>query len=965
MGPIPYPVCLACAIVALSLGVAANRAMAVSSQSDSISYSADIVPILAHRCFRCHGPDEKERHADLRLDESTSALRELESGARAIVPGNLAASAVWQRITSDDPDQVMPPPGQGEQLNAAQQARIAQWIESGATFDKHWSFRPIERPAIPSISDTSIDSPVDAFVHAERQRHRLIPNEEADLSTLIRRVYLDVTGLPPTSEEVSAALSDSHHDRYARAVDRILASPSFGERWARVWLDLARYADSAGYAQDPLRSIWKYRDWVIEAFNSNQPLDEFTRDQLAGDLLPNPTERQLIATAFHRNTMTNSEGGTDDEEFRNAAIVDRVNTTMQVWMGLTMGCAQCHSHKYDPISQKEYYQIFAVFNNTADADRGDEAPVLTTYSAAQELERNRLEREIALAEQQLAALERSEPTAVAAVEGPLLTQYVRVQLTADDQYLSLAEVETWIGEANVALQGSASQVNVAFDGEAQRAIDGNRDGQYHAANSTTHTDKTDQAWWEVDLGSGFALDEVRIFNRTDGVGDRLQQFHVIGLDPTRHPLWHHFVESPPSPSVSLPLPHTGSDVNDAARERLGALRLADSPGVAAARVTLAQLTEQRDAITGVTTPIMRELTGEARRVTRVQVRGNFKTLGEEVTADTPAAFPRLATLDHADRGGPSRRDIAEWLTDRRNPLTARVFANRVWEHLFGIGLVETSEDFGLQGTPPSHPALLDYLAVELIENGWDVKHLIRTIVLSSTYRLSTDATDEQMRIDPRNRWYARGPRFRLSAEMLRDQALAVSGLLSRTLYGRSVNPPQPKLGLRAAFGGSTDWEDSVGSDRYRRGLYTHWRRTSPYPSMVTFDAPSREFCTIRRITTNTPLQALVTLNDPAFIEAAQQLGRDTAHSRARSDEERCEFLFRRCLVRSPRRAETAALVELYRDMLDHYRTDLPAAEQMATEPLGPAETSDDIAELAAWTVVGNVVMNLDEFLARR
>jgi hypothetical protein len=643
-------------------------------------------------------------------------------------------------------------------------------------------------------------------------------------------------------------------------VDRLLASPAFGERWARGWLDLARYADSAGYAQDPPRTIWRYSDWVIQAFNSNLPFDQFTIQQLAGDLLDNPDEMQLLATAFHRNTMTNSEGGTDDEEFRNAAIVDRVNTTMQVWMGLTMGCAQCHTHKYDPITQEEYFRIFAIFNNTQDSDKGDERPTLNTLPRSLQIQRDQLQREIEQLEQAVLALDKQK-VELPERSGPLKTRFVRLELPAPQAFLHVAEVQAFSGERNLARQGKARQSSVDFAGPPQLAIDGNTDGDY-AAKSVIHTSQQDNPWWEVQLSADAALDRVVVWNRTDnGTHSRLSVLRVVLLDAQRQPLWIETVKVPPNPSRAFTIPREFAQVQPATRGALASYLTQGGGRQTPEQQALEAKKKQLAALRGVATPIMRELPASQRRQTFLQYRGNFLDKGPEVQPGVPAAFRPLK--HNADRLG-----LAHWLVDPQNPLTARVAVNRIWEQLFGTGLVETSEDFGVQGMPPSHPELLDDLAVGFMESGWDVKRLIRRIVTSATYRQSSRVSQEGLERDPANRLLARGPRFRLSAEMIRDQALSVGGLLSRRMLGPSVQPPRPVLGLRAAFGGSTDWNTSPGQDKFRRGLYTSWRRTTPYPSMTTFDAPSREFCTVRRIRTNTPLQALVTLNDPVYFEAA-------------------------------------------------------------------------------------------------
>ena len=743
---------------------------------EPVNFNRDVRPLLANHCFRCHGPDADTREADLRLDQPDSAYVELDSGERAIVPGHASSSELLRRITSADDDVRMPPSELGPGLEENEIALLETWIEQGAAYENHWSLEPIQRPSLRELPAAS--HPIDRFVLAKLSEAKLLPNEGADRGTLIRRVSLALTGLPPTIAEVEVFQSDPSTDAYERLVDRLLMSPRFGERWARIWLDIARYADSAGYAQDPARTIWRYRDWVIDAYNINKTFEQFTVEQIAGDLLPDPTVDQLLATAFHRNTMTNSEGGTDDEEFRNAAVVDRVNTTMQVWMGLTMGCAQCHDHKYDDISQEEYFRFFAIFNSTEDADKADESPWLEELSADQQHQRDELQ--------------------------AMLT-------------------------------------------------------------------------------------------------------HL-------------------------------QDGGESTKEERGKLQ------------------KQLDAVRGVRTPIMRELAKEKQRETFVQVRGNFRVKEQVVSRGVPAALHRID-------GMPDRLQLANWLISSDNPLTARVVVNRYWELLFGAGLVPTSEDFGVQGELPSHPELLDYLAAELMRHDWDTKWLIKEIVTSATYRRSSKVSSHMATADGSNRWLARGPRFRMPAEMIRDQALAVSGLLSTKMHGPSVNPPRPKLGLRAAFGGSTDWETSEGEDRYRRGLYTSWRRTTPYPSLATFDAPSREFCTVRRIRTNTPLQALVTLNDPVFVEAAQALARRVL--RTHQDwSSQCDLAFQLVVARKPVTSESARLKKLYDETVTKYQADLDAAAQMAYDPLG--ETAEfDVIELAAWTVVSNVLLNLDETLAPR
>lgn len=929
---------------------------------ERVSFHSDIAPLFTRACFRCHGPDESDRQADLRLDEREGAVRRLPSGAAAVVPGDVDNSELMRRIRSSDPEVRMPPVAAGEALSAHEIARIEQWIRSGADFEPHWSFTAVKPTSVPQPSDTLswCVAPIDRFVLRSQLKHGLQHNPRADAEILIRRVTLDLTGLPPTPAEVAAFVHDRSPDAYHRLIDRLMASPAFGARWARPWLDVARYADSAGYAQDSQRTIWKYRDWVIQSINRGMPFDQFTLEQLAGDLLPHPSDEQLLATAFHRNTMTNSEGGTDDEEFRNAAVIDRVNTTLQVWMGLTMGCAQCHNHKYDPISQRDYYRFFAIFNNTQDADREDESPTLVTQTAEERKRKEQLTLQLAQVESALQKIESTTPPPIPASSGPPLTRFVRIQLTGEKTFLALSEVQVWVGQENVARYGTASQVSTKYNGHAHLALDGNTDGDFDQGKSTSHTEVDDQPWWEVDLGGEYAIDRVTVFNRVGKSSERLQKFRVIGLNTNRNSIWQQMVQDVPSPSVVVEVPQRSQDLTEEDRIELAKIDLLATPQRHAMRAQRIRIQGELATVNGSATPIFRELPVTERRLTHVHLRGNFRAPGELVTPGLPQSF-----VNESVEPNPSRLDVAKWLVDPDNPLTSRVMVNRTWETIFGIGIVETSEDFGLQGAPPSNPELLDYLAWDLQQNGWDVKRLIRTLVLSATYCQDSVETDQHRQVDPRNRWLARAPRVRLSAETLRDQALFVAGLLSQKQNGPSVRPYQPKLGLRAAFGGSTDWDTSPGEDRYRRGIYTQWRRTSPYPSMTTFDAPSREFCTVRRIPTNTPLQALVTLNDPVYIEAAQALARRIVREGGATNRDRLTFAWELCLARPAKETELAPLDQLVQHLLVQYAADQAAAEQMAKNPLGPIPPGMNSSELAAWTVVSNVLMNLDEFLACR
>ncbi|MEX0936971.1 MAG: PSD1 and planctomycete cytochrome C domain-containing protein [Pirellulales bacterium] len=773
-----------------------------ASEPAQVDFAREIRPLLSSKCFACHGPDENHREAGLRLDQQIGATAELESGSRAIVLGDSGESEMIRRVAEEDPFVRMPPAKSGEPLSADQIDLLTRWVEQGAPWSQHWSYVPPEPPPLPEVAQKKWPrGGIDYFVLARLESDGLAPSPEADRHTLIRRVSLDLTGLPPTPEEVEQFIDDPRPDAYARLVSRLLDSPAYGERWARVWLDLARYADTNGYEKDARRTIWRYRDWVIDGLNRDMPFDQFTIEQLAGDLLPEPSLDQIIATAFHRNTMNNTEGGTDDEEFRVAAVVDRVNTTMQVWMGTTIGCAQCHNHKYDPLTQREYYELFAFFNQTEDSDKDDNRPTFATPTPEQ-----------------------------------------KAQL--DELLQRIAQLQSELPDAGE-IPGESSSESEGGDAEASEI-----------------------------------------------------------------------------------------------QKQIEALR------------------EQQKNVELPTTPIMRELPADDRRETHIHVRGSFLNLGESVEAGVPSAFAPLPPDIPRDRLA-----LARWLISDDNPLTARVTVNRYWERFFGRGIVETSEDFGAQGEPPSHPELLDWLATQFIEEGWSMKELCRLIVTSSTYRQSSRVTPELLEKDPQNRLYARGPRFRLEAEAVRDQALAVGGLLSSKMYGPSVMPPQPPGVWQIVYSGES-WETSKGEDKYRRGLYTFWRRTSPYPAMTVFDATSREVCTVRRIRTNTPLQALVTLNDPAFVEAAQALARRIFAHSGEDVQAGIQHAYLRVLSRPPRAEEAKRVAELFASELAHYKADLQAAAKMAGSEIGPPPEEMPVDVLAAWTVVGNVLLNLDETLTK-
>jgi hypothetical protein len=1154
----------------LSLGLALSLVPSIASAADPpkkaashVDFNRDIRPILSENCYKCHGPDDGARKAKLRFDIRSEALKPAKSGEVPIVPGSPEKSQLVARITASDPDDRMPSIKSGKTLSPTQIDLLKRWVAEGAPYATHWSYVKPVRPSLPQVKRASWpQNPIDRFILARLEREGLKPSLAADRYTMIRRVSLDLTGLPPTPEEVDYFVKDKSPRAYEDLVDRLLKNPAFGEHWTRMWLDLARYADSAGYADDPPRTIWPYRDYVIRSLNANKHFDRFTLEQIAGDLLDDGDEDDLIGSAFHRNTMTNNEGGTSDEEFRNAAVVDRVNTTMAVWMGTSMACAQCHNHKYDPMTQQDYFRLFAILNNTADADLKDESPLFEIFAPAQKEQRKKLEGEITAietkfktptpdslasqaewekkfpGEQQWLALEpltmkseggglvergsdnavkaapqqktetyrlefaqgagrvaglrlevlpgeksseedkRNAGFSISQVHAMLITpttnrplvRYVRLELPGNDKFLSLAEVEVYNGKTNLALQGEASQSSTAFGGDARLAIDGNKDGDFDKK-TTTHTQQSKDPWWEVDLKGPQKVDRITVWNRTDHeLGNRLAGVRLEFLDENRKVLWLREVKEAPSPKVTYGLngmdplqinnifadtpagktdlkelvqqdrdpnekkgkgwavntedekPHyltllmekpietvAGSKlqviieqkarhdhcppalfrISSSQDERMaeyatlpepllhsisknaanrseserGALseyyRANVEPALKPERDRLAALKKEMTDMPRDIVPIMRELTGDKRRKTHIQFRGNYLSLGDEVTAAVPTAFNALPKDSKPDRVG-----LARWLVDKENPLTARVMANRLWEQIFGIGIVRTSEEFGSQGELPSNPELLDWLACQFRDGdettaAWDIKAFLKLLVTSATYRQSSRVAPELKERDPENLLLARGPRFRMSAEIVHDQALAVSGLLSQKMFGPPVRPPQPALGLTAAFGGSLDWKTSEGEDRYRRAVYIEWRRTSPYPSMAAFDAPNREVCALRRTRSNTPLQALVTMNDPVFVEAAQALGKRIA-SASGSSTDKMRFGFRLCLARQPRPMELKRLVSFY----ELAKVDYIAKPDKAKEMAGTTPEKSEVAELAAWTAVGNVLLNLDETLMR-
>lgn len=992
----------------------------VSAAEQESRYATKVRPILAANCFACHGADEAAREGELRLDMAADRNDAESAAARAIVPGKPEDSELIKRITSDDPDEKMPPPDSGHSLTKQQIETLRQWIAEGANYETHWSFIPPVKPQPPQGRSDWARSPIDRFVLQHLVRKKLQPSSQADPFMLIRRVYLDLTGLPPTPQAADAFARNPRPKAFEAIVDELLASPRFGEHWAAMWLDLARYADTKGYEKDQPRNIWRYRDWVIDAFNRDLPFDQFTREQLAGDLLPNATTNQILATAFHRNTMTNDEGGTDNEEFRIAAVKDRVDTTIQVWMGLTMGCAKCHSHKYDPISQTEYYQFMSFFNQTEDADRGDDSPRLPTPTDEQRRQRDNfneqlagLKKKYAVQSPEMIAAQKQwednlagkphweilrvtnassqngttltilpDQSVLASGDMPPTDVYELTLETDDFRRLTAVRIEAMTdsslpkngpgrnaGDPNFVLS-KLTAARVTETGDEAGAItfsDAKADFSQNNWQVKKAIDGKTETGWAVSPKFGqrhnaiFTIAEPFKVERGELIRVRLsQQYEPNSLLMGRVRVY----VSDKDPNALDP---NGTLSEIAATPRparqpeqqklLGEAFRKTYPGTKNVAAEIAsvekQLADLKKSI--VSTPIMRDLPQKKFRENHIHVRGNFLEKGDKVETGFPVAF---STADHK---GTNRLAVADWLMASENPLTARVLVNRVWSRSFGRGIVETEEDFGTQGMLPTHPQLLDWLAVEFRDtHKWSFKQLCKSIVMSATYQQTSAVNERSKTLDPQNRWLSRGSRYRLSAEMIRDQALAVSGLLSDKVGGPSVMPPQPD-GIWKATYSKLKWQTATGEDRYRRGIYTFVRRTSPYPSMITFDGTSREVCQIRRIRTNTPLQALVLLNDTVYVETSGALAKSILPLPSK---DRLATLFRRVLIRPATDEEMIQIVKVYDDLKNRYANIDEAKKLLKAANLPTDDPEIDHPELATLTMIASAILNLDETISR-
>jgi hypothetical protein len=1027
----------------LLLAVVASSAIApLARGADAIDYQRDIRPILADNCFKCHGPDAEGRKSKLRLDVRDHALAGGRSGEPALVPGKPDASELLRRIESGDADRVMPPPKSGKKLTANQIDLLRRWIASGAPYQQHWALVPPKRPALPQVQKAGwVRNPIDAFILARLEREGLTPAPEASKETLLRRLSLDLIGLPPTPAEIDAFLADTDAGAYSRQVERLLASPHYGERWARHWLDAARYADSDGFEKDKPRNVWMYRDWVVNAFNRDLPYDRFLTEQLAGDLLPGATQDQRVATGFLRNSMINEEGGIDPEQFRMEALFDRVDALGKSMLGLTVQCAQCHDHKFDPIAQEDYYRLFAYLNDTHETNLAVYAPEdqkkrlevlgrIRAVEARLKAERPDWARDMADWEQKV---RNDQPDWHVIRVTPLGDMDQRYVLHPDGSLTAWGYAPTkWtarfsgktdrkkIGGFRLEL---LTDLDLPLGGPGRSPLGLNALSEFMVDVADPKTPNKTTRIKLVSATADYGNEEKPLEAMFDDRSGKKRVTGPVGfaIDGKDETAWG--IDAGPGrrnvarkavfvPEKPLELPdgavltfhlkqaHGGWNSDDNQNNNLGRFRFsvaeAENPvadpvpkhvrdllSVAAEQRTPAQVEavfawwrttveDWREANAEIEAlwkqhPVgTSQLTMAARQVPRstfVLQRGDFLKPGRQVQPGIPAALN-----PPAEGGEPNRLGLARWLTSRAAPTTARAYVNRVWQAYFGTGLTATSEDLGVQGEPPTHPELLDWLAVEFMDKGWSQKELHRLIVTSATYRQSSAVTPERLQKDPANRLLSRGPRFRVEGEVVRDIALAASGLLNPRLGGPPAYPPAPDFLFKppASYGPKT-WNEDKGPERYRRALYTFRFRSVPYPVLTTFDTPNGDASCVRRARSNTPQQALTTLNETLFVECARGLAQKTLAEGGRTDTDRATYAFRCCTGRKPTTRELDLLLGFLARQTDRFAApDAKPWDLAANDPAQPPRLPEGVtpAQAAAWTALARLVLNLDETITR-
>jgi hypothetical protein len=1034
----------------------------------TVSFNRDIRPILSSKCFHCHGPSEKSRKAKLRLDIEESALSERD-GIRALVPGNHDDSELWHRILSDDPEEMMPPPESKKPMTKEEISLFKTWIAEGAKWEDHWSFTPIKQPALPEVSNLNwCRNPIDRFVLRTLDRHGLKPSPEADRPTLARRLFLDLTGLPPSPAEVKTFVNDQSPDALERLVDRLLASDGYAERMTLVWMDAARYGDTSVFHDDGPRTMWPWRDWILNAYKNNMPFDQFTVEQLAGDLLPESTVEQKIASGFNRNHATTDEGGVIAEEFRVEYVVDRVKTTANVWMGLTMECAQCHSHKYDPISQEEYFGFYAFYNNNADPGmqtrRGNQAPVVNVESSVQKKKKTELEKkkdEISKKqddrrkeakkafddwseEQFLTAGEKKTPIAPSGLISHLPLDHFEKNITPD-----IARNTT-----DCRLHGKAKPIgNAKFNGGLKIEGNGfveikgfkdptwNKPFSYGCWVKTSNGNQNGAVFAKMDEGNAFRGFDLWLQGGKPGahIIHKWQDnaVKVVGKKKIAAKKWQHvFITYDGSGRAAgtrvflngEKLDHTveadgltatiatdkplrlgrrfntsitnGVEIDDVrfydreltsieVQSLFGSDTITPLLAISAGDRTPGQtktlfdhylnsidkpyqaLGKEKDKINGelasliktkITSMIMADNPANKMRKTYLLMRGQYSSpdKSKEFEPATPTFLPAMKEDLPKTRLG-----LAKWIVDPRHPLTARVAANRHWQTIFGRGLTDTPSDFGSQGNWPTHPDLINWLAADFRDNGWNVKRAIKQMVTSATYRQSSVTRPEHLEKDPVNLYHARAPRFRMMGEFVRDNALAISGLLKRELGGAGVKPYQPPgLWVEVSLSGGRKFIRDKGEKLYRRSMYTYWKRSAPQPALMAFDTPSREVCVLQRQRTNTPMQALVTLNDDQFVEAARHFARRILNSGKETFPEKLNFAFEWATGRPGDQLRIDVLKEFYDEQSKIFKDDPKRADELLSVGESPRDEKLDPYDHAAWTLLASIILNLDETLNR-